>query len=531
VSASEATDQEMRAAVERWARARGFTDGMAPWYAMFVEDRIRISRRHSDYKHRAEVGRPLYERTETSGHAALVWALVLEARPLRDGSRCKRCRGRGEWSWWEVGDGPRPNWTRWARIESRRECVALVGGPWAVGTRLTWDRLGGAAHWRSEPADGEPGPWCTHVTGDCPDCGGTGLADLTDAYAQHVLDAQPRLSVLMTTPTPWSEPSPPRRHHSPGNRASIEALHVLADRLQANPASTRQRTGFDSSQSYEHAETLGHAWARKRGGTGITVESKLPHTEGDPWHVALSWSEPDPLGLHLAHLLAGSREGTADAVERLKFATLTHRVAEQERRLAEQGLTHETALAQANAEYDRTHVPPEPDLAGQLAEIIGLRPGESLDVRPDPTRFGHILTIAETLAAARLANGYHPIDHGREAFERTRAIAEPLRRVWTSPGLEAGFDMVEHVTLSLLPWRQQSADQRAQWREHAAREWHGSLSTMERSNAAAWASGIDPDRVLLDLLDNSPDDMHPSDLARLLAARRRRGPSPLPGQG
>jgi hypothetical protein len=54
---------------------------------------------------------------------------------------------------------------------------------------------------------------------------------------------------------------------------------------------------------------------------------------------------------------------------------------------------------------------------------------------------------------------------------------------------------------------------------------------MERTNTAARAAGLNPDRVLLDLLDNSPDDMHPGDLARLLATRRRRGPSPLPGPG
>lgn len=199
---NEATDQDMRAAVERWARARGFTEGMAPWYAMFVEDRIRISRRHPDYKHRAEVGQPLYERTETSPHAALVWALVLEARPLRDGS---------------VGDAPRA----------------------------------------------------------------TAPADLTDVFAQHVLDSQrpccgckasgwTRSSHTVGATECWSCGG---NGIEPGEAASIEAIHVFADRLQPD---------------------------------------LMRRADGPPRDLGR-----EALGLHIAHLLAGSRDGTGEAVEAL----------------------------------------------------------------------------------------------------------------------------------------------------------------------------------------------------------------------
>jgi hypothetical protein len=223
-----ATAADIRAAVEQWARAKGYTEGMAPWYVVIIGDDVRISRRHPDYQQRAEAlaFQPLYERHHVSPHAALCWALVLEARPLRDGTRCRRCRGRGTVHRGEVDD-------------------AVIG---------TWNE------WQTSP---------------CPDCDGTGLADKTDEYAQHVLDSQAR---------PCRSCRGNGGFHTPhgdgheacwqcaggtladrGNPTSIDTLHVLADRLQA---------------------------------------------------------QGDPLGLHLAYLLAGSREGTADAVERLNAAVL-----------------------------------------------------------------------------------------------------------------------------------------------------------------------------------------------------------------
>jgi hypothetical protein len=258
---SEATDKEMRDAVERWARARGFTEGMAPWYAMFVVDRIRISRRHSDYKHRAEVGQPLYERTETSPHAALVWALVLEARPLRDGSDCNRCRGRGTRGEWaqrrhRLDRGTADQDARSFEVSrgfllSEGFVVKTHGSDWLVASR----------------------------TVQCPDCEGTGLADLTDAYAQYVLDAQPQLQGNPAVYV-WVEP---------GDKASIEALHMLADLLQD--------------------------WVCSKCDRPSEPRGSCRHCGG-----SLAPSPHQALGLHLAHLLAGKRERTADAVELLLLA-------------------------------------------------------------------------------------------------------------------------------------------------------------------------------------------------------------------
>jgi hypothetical protein len=190
-------DQEMRTAVEHWARARGVlpqegamrTRESPPWFVVLTERGELLVRRI-----------PGSDRWDNvSPRAALVWALVLEARPLRDGSRCKRCRGQG-----------------FKIVGANYRCIS------------------------------------------CPYCEGTRLADETDAYAQHVLNAQPSdrgfektVAAIIGRPV------------NAGSPASIEALHVLADRLQA---------------------------------------------------------AADPLGLDIALLLAGSREGTASAGERLRLS-------------------------------------------------------------------------------------------------------------------------------------------------------------------------------------------------------------------
>jgi hypothetical protein len=208
------------AAVEQWARAKGWwweaRPKVAPWWVTHRGAAVTIRRA-------LEPGLFASSGHDVSPHAALVWALVLEARPLRDWSSCKRCRGRG----------------------------FKVIVPTA----------------RVVP---------------CSDCEGTGLADVTDAYAQHVLDAQRPCGVCKASG--WT-----RSSHTvgaiecwscsgngtePGNPASIEALHVLADRLQPD---------------------------------------LLRRADGPP-------RDPDreALGFHLAHLLAGSREGTAAAAEQLR---------------------------------------------------------------------------------------------------------------------------------------------------------------------------------------------------------------------
>lgn len=247
-----ASDLEMREAVERWVRATGRWGTMGPCVR----------------------GSPLVFEDGSwcvPEQAVLVWVLVLEARPLRDGSACKRCRGRGMWSWWT---NQRLGWPYWvaARTGPPAASGAVVAResvhcPWSVDTELQWDRC-----------DIDPEfYWLGTITGPCPDCDGTGLADLTDAYAQHVLDAQPRVEGNPAVYA-WTEP---------GDHASIDALHMLADRLQ----------GWECASCYRAvASSIECHWCR-----GRTRPSPHP-----------------ALGIAIAHLLAGKREGTAAAVERLQ---------------------------------------------------------------------------------------------------------------------------------------------------------------------------------------------------------------------
>lgn len=112
---------------------------------------------------------------------------------------------------------------------------------------------------------------------ECPDCGGTGLADLTDEFAQHVLDAQP---VQHGKPAvyAWAKP---------GNPASIEALHVLADQLRE----------WECTACWRPTPP-------RAGGCRYCGEQLRPNPLA-------------PLGLHIGMLLAGRREGTTDAVAQL----------------------------------------------------------------------------------------------------------------------------------------------------------------------------------------------------------------------
>ncbi len=334
----EATDEEMRAAVEQWARARGLVmhgrEGYEPWaggrWGLHVNPLPPRSTLlvcpNGDELAGAEV----------SPHAALVWALVLEARPQRDGTRCKRCRGRGTWDeltqTWSATVGP---------VEFQRRSVEIA--------REFYEREGWAhdAWWR-------PSGRVVVVasrTIPCPDCDGTGLADLTDAFAQHVLAASVGPAVVrlsITGPCPdcasqssefaacrrcrgrrewsrWSQAETlyfawPRGVQvdphvnddggtlrlgdpldgwpfgtrlrwasakiSRGNKTSIEALHMLADQMQGWECTSCCRWVMSSVECH---------WCRG-------------HTRPSP-HRAL--------GLHLAHFLAGEREGTAAAVERV----------------------------------------------------------------------------------------------------------------------------------------------------------------------------------------------------------------------
>jgi hypothetical protein len=251
---SEATDQEMRAAVERWARATdrwgvdcGWTKDK-PFVLIDGRDHVGLG---SSLPICVRMG-PLISdgRWCIGDHAALVWALVLEARPLRDGSSCKRCDGCGR--------------TRPAEMALER-AMSLPDGGLSIPVK-SWKPA-------RDPSD--------RFSGRCSACEGTGLADMTDTYAQHVLDSQPRVADAglgfslppFTIPLSNGSTATIGPSVTPGNPTSIEALHVLADRLQPD---------------------------------------LLRRADGPPRDI-----DREALGLRIAHLLAGSRDGTGEAVEAL----------------------------------------------------------------------------------------------------------------------------------------------------------------------------------------------------------------------
>ncbi len=230
---SSADDAEMIVAVDRWARAR----------------------------------RQLWA-LEFSPHAALVWALAVETM-----GTCRCCRGRGtldEWRqkrvgrWGSYSEGVDTNgfthghWFDEALDETvcvafrSRPCGACSGsgrfvvdvGRCPACVKRSAKRKLATDEWAR--CEGAKGPWSTasgmlddhpHPRGDvrttpsghldasrpCPHCAGTGR-DRREV-GRLLLDGLPRRVLVMAAP----EPS---EGIEPGDPVSIEALTVLADRLQ-----------------------------------------------------------------------------------------------------------------------------------------------------------------------------------------------------------------------------------------------------------------------------------------------------------
>jgi hypothetical protein len=341
---TEATDPEMRGAVERWARAIGcWWDHAASGAAQAGYDDLphlapeRWTVWHGGGQVRVRWSAGMHDtRTESrlwnvSPVAALVWALVLAARPARDGSKCKRCDGCGR--------------TRATEMDIDA-ATSLPGGGFSIPVKA-WAPSG-------DPSD--------RFSGRCSACEGTGLADLTDVFAQHVLDAQP---TLVTAPITWQAGMLTRPERSTGRvfRAVTYIPYgggaTLRFVQESGPhgfgwalnidhgrgdAAVFGRMSFDPDNTNEVAEpdfddpaTL----ERARFEPGSTASVEALHMLADmlqDWVCSkcLRPSEPrgscrhcggslapsphQALGLHIAHLLAGKRERTADAVELLLLA-------------------------------------------------------------------------------------------------------------------------------------------------------------------------------------------------------------------
>jgi hypothetical protein len=410
----------MRSAVEEWARAKGW---WVPYHGggqSTGEWSVESGGQTIPVRRKSEGGETLWD---SSPHAALVWSLVLEARPLRDGSRCKRCDGCGR--------------ARPAEMDHER-ATSLPGGGLSIPVK-SWAPA-------RDPSD--------MFSGRCSACDGTGLADLADEYAQHVLDAQPKFTApdtwlpgMLTKPeretgrvfraVAGDDREPVRFVQESGHRGGGWTLHID----QGSGAAVFYRSYHpDADNEIAEPDLTDPATlkcARVVPGSAASIEALhmlADHTQGwecmacgRPTMSAVECyrcrggTRPSPhrvLGFALAHLLAGSTEGTADAVERLRAAT-------EQRRAA--------------------HVP---SWDGEAEAFVPDRAipgvGQALIAR-----------CREALDLARLSNGYHPIDPGREAFERWRFERERSTRPIPTPR-----------------WSDIEPAERRRWREHAVSEWH-----------------------------------------------------------
>jgi len=166
---------------------------MAAIYVATSDASARISLRRADYKRRAEVGEPLYERILVTHHAALIWALaeeLLADYPV-DVGQCRMCDG---------------------------------AGTWVLTSAIT-----------SSPPHSGPG----RLVGLCAPCFGTGRE--RREVGRLLLDALPR-PCAPCRGSGWTPASPSSGvtecwrcsgdKTEPGDPASIEALLVLSDQLQ-----------------------------------------------------------------------------------------------------------------------------------------------------------------------------------------------------------------------------------------------------------------------------------------------------------
>lgn len=254
-----AGDAEMLVAVEVWARGRRFVahagldyvrDWEGPW-ALHVNPlppwgTILISPTGYDL-----------DGVEVTPHAALVWALAVEAGlPPVDLGVCKRCRGRGTWSYWTV---QKDDWPSWCSLWGPYFALSS-NGPWPADTRLRVLQT---------PLDGpDPTPhsWRATITGPCPDCSAGVPGRACRAVERLLLEAGP-------VSLPYEDTTAP---------VSIEALLVLADRLQSPPPSDLVSCPRGQPRNQEH----------------------------------------EMLGMAIAHLIADRREGTAGVVAYLRQRAL-----------------------------------------------------------------------------------------------------------------------------------------------------------------------------------------------------------------
>jgi hypothetical protein len=248
-----ATDSEMLAAGTRWAAVRGFV----------MHGRDGYSRSWTTRAWGLHVN-PLppsgtvlvcpegdeLRGVEVSPHAALVWALVVEAEiePV-DVGRCPACVERGgvdEWAQrnWK-GFWTDPQMCQW---NLARWVIGPFAGPLTADAASLWaDHGHEVMEFASRP---------------CPDCAGTGR-DRREV-ARLLLDAQPRVEGNPAVYA-WTKP---------GDPVSIEALTVLADRLQFPAPSDLTNCPGGRPRNRVHellGEAIAHLLADRRERTSVVA--------------------------------------------------------------------------------------------------------------------------------------------------------------------------------------------------------------------------------------------------------------------
>lgn len=243
------TPEQMRAAVERWARARGW---LASQHAHGPADHWLVDEsRLFNFNSGQDTGRlRIYmpgqgESRDVDPHTALLWACTVEAGlPLVDVGRCQACDGAQRETrtiTCRVERGT-PRASAWRRHQRTKEGWRNDGWRWAEGSDVLVER----------PISGVSDVLTYTMWRPCLSCASKPGREHRDP-ARMVLDAHAEA-----------------RDFTSDRTEALDRIAVLADRLQAD--------GVD-------------------------------------------------LGEWLAHWLAGSREGTADAVERIYKAAEAHVIA------------------------------------------------------------------------------------------------------------------------------------------------------------------------------------------------------------
>lgn len=327
VDPTTATSEEILTTVERWARAHPsvqFKDGVtvaprsgAPWILVIHGGSISITPISED------------DAMDVDPATALAWALCVDAGVTVDVGRCRVCSTLHTGKWrrevvYDLLDHPdewrcfagRPAMQRAANAMAREGLLVVLSDhanrfklaccrgllrDTREAARLVLDAaprdLGSDAHVYDSEAD---------------------ASDDAEALAKLKKRPLDRYHVRQSD-TGW------RIHEvEPGDPKAREALAVLAERMVSDGVECE--ADFFSLDSFGAAEVIGREHIRERGGCNHAVKRRWRLGENDSvgYHAEMTWTEPNPTGLAIAHWLAlwtaGDLRETRAAVDTLTAA-------------------------------------------------------------------------------------------------------------------------------------------------------------------------------------------------------------------